>query len=383
MNSISKSEFINHVLVILRAMALALSLCFWSTSTSADSLQNLRNVVIEQFGPALMPDQVAQMGQPFDAYENLFAKNAMERMQEDGVEWEESDYYDRAKIFYVYYSRSGDERYLHWANEISLNYRQNYLEQGGYSPSAHWSQMGGVYLNYLFTHDAMSKQAVLRVAELFSLPYYLENIGDVSAEMDNRIQARTVLALLYAYKIEREEKGKDAETTKLWAARLRKALDGVLKSQSSDGSYRFMKLECDGVKPFMLGLLNDALIDYYTNFEQDERLLLAVKKSLDYIWTNLWVSSQKAFLYRSNQCRDETAVPAPDLNMLLVSGFGFVYSKTGDVRYVERGDLVFRGGIEGAWLGGSKVFNENFFSSYRYPAYVIGSRIIGKPQTVR
>ncbi|MDF2774226.1 MAG: hypothetical protein K0S86_3725 [Geminicoccaceae bacterium] len=44
---------------------------------------------------------------------------------------------------------------------------------------------------------------------------------------------------------------------------------------------------------------------------------------------------------------------------------------TGDVTYRDRGDRVFRG-LLGAYLGGSKQFNQTYASSYRYLVYRTG-----------
>jgi len=55
--------------------------------------------------------------------------------------------------------------------------------------------------------------------------------------------------------------------------------------------------------------------------------------------------------------------------MLIVNGFGFVYKHTGDAAYLYRGDLVFAGGVEEGWLEGSKQFNQQYATSYKYLAY--------------
>src|SRR3712207_6944233 len=52
-----------------------------------------------------------------------------------------------------------------------------------------------------------------------------------------------------------------------------------------------------------------------------------------------------------------------DLNNMISSGFGFVYKQTGDVTYRRRGDAVFEAGVKGAYLEGSKQFNEAYTRS--------------------
>jgi hypothetical protein len=69
-----------------------------------------------------------------------------------------------------------------------------------------------------------------------------------------------------------------------------------------------------------------------------------------------------------------TAVAAPDLNLLMVTTFGFVYQQTRDPGYLQWGDAVFREGIKRAWFGNTptqadKQFNQQFRSAFRYFAY--------------
>jgi hypothetical protein len=156
-----------------------------------------------------------------------------------------------------------------------------------------------------------------------------------------------------------------------WGALLHSSLDKILSSQRADGAYPFYAAG-DGQQPFMVGLLNDALMEYYTKFEADPRILGAVKKSLDYVWAHQWDATAQAFVYSEAE-----PIPAPDLNNLVSSGFGWVYAMTGDETYKERGDQVFAGGVNGAWLDGSKQFNQQYQSSLKYLAYTLGETADG------
>jgi hypothetical protein len=57
---------------------------------------------------------------------------------------------------------------------------------------------------------------------------------------------------------------------------------------------------------------------------------------------------------------------APDLNLLIAPAYAWLYSRTGDTTYRDRGDQIFAGGVKGAWLDGSKVFNQNYMWSFDY-----------------
>jgi hypothetical protein len=355
------------VTVLLVAVLQVLSL---GPVRAAGNLDTLRRQILAEFGPALAPEAVANHGEIFARHEAQFVEFAAEHMARDGAKWQNANYYDRAKIFYVYFARTGNEKYLKWANAIALDYRENFIEANKYGPSAHWSQMSGLYLHFLATGDPASRVAIVKVGELFSLPYYLKNLGDITAETDNRIQARTILALLYAYRVEKMEDGAPQKArAKIWAQRLREALTRIIASQGSDGAYRFARVQCGHNKPYMVGLLNDALIEYYDLFDKDPRIPRLIDAAVRYLWEKDWDEASQSFVYLDGACGEDGPTPAPDLNGLIVGAFGFLFRLTGDETYRTRGDAVFAGGVNGAWLAGPKVFNQSYYSAYRYPAY--------------
>jgi hypothetical protein len=343
--------------------------------TSHRQSAELREIVLRLAGPALPVQEAAALGVPFEKYETDFRIFAERHWRADGPGWEAANYYDRAKIFYVWWARTGNDTFLKRANEIAIDYRRNYIEANGFRPSAHWAQMAGLALHCLIAGDVLSGEAVGRAADLFSLPDNIAALADLKGEMDNRIQARTLEALLLARQIGAPSLGipdKQPDGSEWgipggndWASLLRRSLGRILASQSPDGAYRFQQIQCGYNLPFMVGLLNDALIQYHDQFEADPRILPAVKRSLDYLWSRNW--DAKARPCQDNE--DNNTGPAPDLNNLILSGFGWVYWQTGDTTYRNRGDAVLAGAVKGAWLGGSKQFNQAYTTSYKYAAF--------------
>lgn len=318
-------------------------------------------------GPTITAESSAIISPTHAKYEADFPPAADRLWTEHGAAWEE-DYYDRAHIYYAWWVRTGNPVYWKRGTAMALSYRRDYLEASHYGPSAHWLEIEGVVDHYLLTGDESSRVAVGRSAAVFTVPYYMNNLADLSAEMDNRMQARTLEAFLAAWRI--NAPGPNGE---VWSTLLPRALTAILASQEPSGSYGFKRVgnQCGHNKPFMVGILNDVLIDYYTLFRADPRVPVAIRKSVDYMWTRDWVPAKESFMYLDGPCggRVEEQNPAPDLNNMIVNGFAWVYQQTRDTTYRSRADRVFAGGVKQAWVAGSKQFNQEYSSSFHYLAY--------------
>src|SRR5262249_33276717 len=124
------------------------------------------------------------------------------------------------------------------------------------------------------------------------------------------------------------------------------------------------------VRPFMAGLTADALIYYAQKSGQTGTVLSTLQTGLDWMWNNLWVAQAQAFQYTnidtttlpagSPGCNTGGTTPAPDLNLLIAPAYAWVYSQTGDPKYLSQADQIFAGGVLGAYLGGGKQFDQNY-----------------------
>lgn len=319
----------------------------------------------ELVGPTLSVASATQMSSTAQRYETDFQKYADIHWKSAGADWTEN-YYDRALIYYAWWARSGNVEYWKRATALAVNYRRDYLEANDYATSAHWSQIEGLELHYLLTGDEASRIAIGRMGDVFNVPYYMDNLDNLAAVMDNRIQARVLMAFLTSWRINAaSQKGSK------WATLLPQALTDILVTQDAEGAYRFTRTDnqCGHNKPWMVGLLNDALIKYHAHFNADARIPTAIQKSADYMWAHDWDSAAQAFVYLDGPCPADDGGPAPDLNNLTVNGFAWTYQRTGNQAYRSRADQIFAGGVANAWLEGSKQFNQNYTSSYRYLSY--------------
>jgi hypothetical protein len=311
-------------------------------------------------GPTLPATATAVISPTFQKYEADFQRFADSHWNGTGAAWADN-YYDRALIYYAWWVRTGEIEFWKRATAIAMSYRRDFLEANRYATSPHWSQMEGLEKHYLLTGDEKTRYAIAMVGEQF-LKLQPE-LGSTTSWWENRIQARLLQVYFLAWRLQAV-----GTTPQNWAALLDESLTKVLGTQTADGSYRFDVL-CGGSLNYMTGLLNDQLIKHYTYYKADARIPGAVQRAVDFLWTTQWSPTAQAFAYNSVVCAgvgDPT--PSPDLNNLMVNGFGWTYQQTGNAVYRDRGDQVFAGGVAGSYLAGTKQFNEEYTASYRYPA---------------
>lgn len=283
----------------------------------------------------------------------------------DGADWGKGNYYDRAYIYYAAWVRTANPEYWRRGTEMALDYRRRYLEANEYKASAHWAMLEGVAAHYELTGDDSSRIAIGRVADQMAAPYYVANLQDPAAEMDNRMQARVLLSFVLAHSLQAP-----SQENHNWDERARDALTKILASQAPDGAYRKKQVnQCNQNKPFMVGLTNAAFIRYHERFAPDRRILPAVKKSLDYMWRKDWRPRERAFVYLGGPCNGEGVGVSPDLNNLLITGYAWYAAQSGDDAYRSRADQIFEGAAAGSWLDGSKQFNQQYLAAHNYIGY--------------
>ncbi|HUQ84640.1 MAG TPA: hypothetical protein VM076_26040 [Gemmatimonadaceae bacterium] len=323
-------------------------------------------------GTTLSVADVRAMGGAFARFEQNFVAMDDQQWAAYGAFWVNINYYDRAMIYYAWYRRTGDGKYLRRANEVVLNYRQNYVEAANYIIQPHWAMLDGLAMHYLTTGDEADRTAIGKVADMFTALTYRDNIG-TRTQTDNRVQAHYLETLLLARQLKAPSVGIRSGGIlggHDWDAELRRALPLILSTQDSDGAFRLSGCGDGGartVHPFTTGLLMDALARYYDTFERDPRIVTAVKKAADYLWANDWMPSARAFRYIERVCPSEGfPTPAADLNNLIVNGYAWIYKQTGDAGYRQRADEIFEGAVYEGWIGGAKQFNQVYAHALRY-----------------
>jgi hypothetical protein len=321
-------------------------------------------------GPTRTVSEASRATPAIRKFDADFADAADRHWRENGPKWEEN-YYDRALVYYAAWVRTANPEYWRRGTLMAAAYRRDYLEANKYGATPHWAQLDGVALHYLLTGDEASRRAVGEVAQRFAFPYYMDNLQDPTAEMENRMQARVLTSFVLANGLDAPVSDTYGTHGRSWATLARAALTKILASQASDGAYRFTRAnnQCGYNKPFMVGILNDALIRYYARFERDPRIPPAVRRSLDYMWAKNWLPRERAFVYIEGQCHGDGPGAVADLNNLMVNGFAWYAHQSGNAVYRERADRIFEGAVAAGSLAGSKQFNQQYTNAYNYLGY--------------
>jgi len=301
-------------------------------------------------------------GSPFPTYESQFVTYSDRHFATEGVQWEQANYYDRAFSHYVYWMRSGVPEYWKRATALALDYRIKYLEAYGFNPPPHWMLLEGIAWHYWLTGDEASRQAVIRTAQQLVFLYPAAQLANPAGEyIEGRIQARLLLGTLLGLWV--------GDNTRDWGSLATQYARAIQATQRSDGSFSWPNW-CGFQGNYMVGLQNDALIKYYEGFVPDTSLISTIRRSIDYLRRTAWSSSQQAFGYMTGVCPNVgDPTPAVDLNMLMVAGPAFLGARTGQRQYLAFADSIADGAIRGAWLDGSKQFNQQYYDSYLWLWY--------------
>ena len=352
-------------------------------------------------GPTIRADEGRALGAPFSSFERRWVQFGDSHWRDPRDRF--GNYYDRALNHYALWLRTGDPKWRRRADSIAVDYR-TYLEglqadlgrkdpsgrprrdRAPYSTSPHNTFPEGLAVHYLLTGDPASREAVAGLA------HYAVSYRSASPDyryLEGRIQARGVIAALSALAVGHDGRFVSADGRKHdydWGAIADEFVDNWAKLQQEDGSFRY-RLDTEsargpmGQSNFMEGLRANALIKYYQLRKQDPRVERIVRRMADYMATQ-WDAEAGAFRYHDV---DRGVKPTlADLNHLIVEMFGFAYHQSGEERYGEIGDAAFAAGEPpfgasyraagaGEFMGGSKQYNQHYYSAFRYLAFRRGN----------
>jgi len=258
-------------------------------------------------------------------------------------------YYDLARILYQIYDDTLDTNLLACADAAEKIYRDKYAIGANGGVPGYWSFTKGLVIDYLRNNDAISKSAVNLIA--LNGAYHPDSTP--LAWTQDSTMSREVAYAIEAY-LDAEDVGYPRRVP-----RLQQMIDQAF------GHYDqwFVKKTAPYVRPFMMALTAEALIQANEKIP-NVKTLPAIKLGADWIWDNCWIPGSKAFKYTDRPTDSGGTEPAPDLNLLIAPVYAWLYMKTGDIKYRDRHDLIFEGGVLGSYLTQPKIYNQNYRWSF-------------------
>lgn len=295
----------------------------------------------------------------------------------------EDCYYDIAHVFYQLYVRSGDEEYFKSARKEAVYYRDGFVIQEGPDKGRVVSKKETRYIyvqamvdDYLLTGDNKSLVVAGYMAEYLknnfapSKAFYPKNATYFWTE---REAAFPFLGILAYYELTGEKEYlKLAQeiminlyrTQNEWSDR-----GGFIHNLYAHDPEEGARRDEYGGSPFMTGLLLEAIVKYH-QFTNSEIAKDSIFKALDWLMKEATASGGNTFVYLTFENKKDMG--HPDLNLLIAHAFGYGYKISGYTRtdYLELGMKIFEHGVNSAYLGDKKHFNQNYRSSGHFLSYI-------------
>jgi hypothetical protein len=260
----------------------------------------------------------------------------------------DATYYDAEKVFYQIAAYTGDPAWVNYAQIAERYYRDNYVAVNGGAVPGYWNFTEGLRMDYQQTHDAASRDAVL----LLSQNAAFAQQGTPLEWTESAEYSREVAYAIISY----------VDAQAVGSAPIPRATQ--LIDQAMRHIDQWFVSKSQSYMPFMVGLTTQALIHAYEQ-NPDSRIQAAAATAVNGLWREAWLPSAASFYYAGTSPTE----PAPDLNMLIAPAYAWMYQQTGDVTYRDRGDAIFAGGVNNAFLQPIKQFNQNYMWSFDYLKY--------------
>lgn len=255
-------------------------------------------------------------------------------------------YYDAGRVYYQIGEYLENPVWISIANKAVIFYRDKYVNPNNGQVPGYWNFSEGLLRSYRTLAMGDTKTAIenLSLRAAFAPP--TTPIQDTEPSTLSREVAYNILTSLSAEKIGLPK----AEHYAIWVDQ---AFGHI--------NQWFINKTAPYIRPFMVALTMEALIE-----SKNESALEAGIIACNYMWKNMWLPCEKAFMYTNITTPEGGVEPAPDLNLLICPLYAWVYKETKDKKYLEMADAIFSGGVEKAYLGSPKQFNQNYRWSFKY-----------------
>lgn len=291
------------------------------------------------------------------------------------------NYYDGQRVFLQIADYTGEDEPWHRYAATAEETYKTYLERNDFRVAGWMRFPHGLFMDWNRTGDEQSRDYLLQLRDngAFSNP---EEPPFSKKWRDARYSREIAYALETQILAERAGAPPQKARVDLYVDMALDHIDAWLTGDfgHDDPRWRFCQA-------FMAGLTASALIAYDDHLEntdrsRDPRVLPRIEALADWLWQTMWIPGVGgsrgdwyphegapfgAFEYVQPDVKGEgSETPAPDLSLLIVPMYGWLYAQTGASRFRDRGDSIFTGGIEMGSLKDNKQFNQLYRSSFDY-----------------
>lgn len=328
--------------------------------------------------PSRSVSSVRARGGAFDAYEAAFIQWQEHHWNKDADLWT-SNYYDRAAIWFAWWTRSGNPTYWYRGVRMAHAWLRDYALPNGDFVSDFQSTNQGVAQHYHATGVATSRSYLMSWADFRwgITPATFSDVPGGAGDNDHRNLGRRVLAQVLAHRVG----GAPTGDTPNYASRLVAFVNRFSTWQQASGRWDFGSYWVNTQANFMVPIAMQGLIsaqeEGLLTSAATDTLLVMMERACAYLWDTQWRVSGTPGLFGFQYgdgfspgppIADNNTGVAPDLTLLYPGLWAWLYARTTNPMYLTRAHVILDNGQRGAYNIGEKQFNE---------AHIYSSRVFG------
>lgn len=260
-----------------------------------------------------------------------------------------STYYDMQWVYFQIGDYTGDTTWYDCAQTAESIYRDQFV-MPTYNVPGFWNFSHGLVEDFLRTGDQSSRNAVVQMS------HHGAFAGDaVPLNWTEHVDLSREVAYLIMNYYNAEALGEPH----------RARTDAFVQQAYGHMDQWFVQQDVPFIRPFMVSLTSHALMRHYEE-TGDPNVIPVLITAMDWLWDNTWLPEDEAFKYTDREHPSGGQEPAADLNLLVAPVYGWLYRQTGILRFRDRGDEIFAGGVKFAWLYNGKQFNQSYRLGIQY-----------------
>lgn len=287
----------------------------------------------------------------WEAHMRTFGQEHCKEIDDSSRSFDErlsATYYDAILVYQLIGEYTSDSSWVACASAAKEIYRDKYVLANDGKVPGYWNFTEGLTLNFEKRKDIASKNAAILLSTQAAFAAESTPLTSTQDALLSREVAYAIVSYLDAERLGEAHR-----------PRLEQLVDQALGHLDQ----WFVKKSAAYIRPFMVALTARALIKYQ-EAKGDSRILPALRGAADWLWAHTWNPEHKAFQYTDRNVESGGTELAPDLNLLIAPLYAWLYRETGVLTYRQRAEIIFKGGVAGAYVQGAKQFNQNYFWSF-------------------